>query len=94
MQLKLGFSVEKKMLYMQCINISVPVSLSTYIQWRVIKGAGGGGEVRGMWKDVTSRSTFQNRIISMQKYFRKNFPIAVLSANQDSLNKQLSFFLV
>ena len=58
------------------------------------KGGGGGGEVRGIWKDVTSRSTFQNRIISMQKYFRKNFPIAVLSANQDSLNKQLSFFLV
>ena len=63
MQLKLGFSIERKC---YVYNISITLSpLSIYI-YTVACREGGGDEVWGMWKDVTPPSTFQNRIRFMQ----------------------------
>ena len=64
MQLKLGFSIERKC---YVYNISITLSpLSIYIYTVAYREGGGGDEVWEMWKDVTPPSTFQNRIRFMQ----------------------------
>ena len=90
---KIRFQYWEKMLYIQYINNSVPLSLSTYIQWRAVKEGGGGGWGAGNIKRCYTPFHFSEPYQIYAKYFRKNFPIAVLSVNRDSPKKQLSFFL-
>ena len=92
MQLKLGFSVEKKMLYMQCINISVPISLSTYIQWRVIKGAGG---VRcgGCGKMLHPVPLFRTVSYLCKNIFEKIFQLLFFRPIKIRLTSSCHFFL-
>ena len=59
------------MLYIPCINNSVPLPLYLHIYSGVPWRRGGGGEVRGMWKDVTLPSTFQSRIRFIENIFGK-----------------------
>ena len=93
MQLKLGFSIEKKC---YIYNISITLSPSLYLHiysgvpWRRV---GGGGWGAGNIKRCYTPFHFSEPYQIYAKYFRKNFPIAVLSVNRDSPKKQLSFFL-
>ena len=71
MQLKLGFSIERKC-YIYHVSITLSPYLSIYIYTVACReGGGGGGEVRGMWKDVTLPSTFQSRIRFIENIFGK-----------------------
>ena len=74
MQLKLGFSIERKC-YIYHVSITLSPNLSLYIYTVTCREGGewGGDDVRGMWIDVTLPSTFQNRIRFMENIFGKIF---------------------
>ena len=93
MQLKLGFSIERKC---YIYNISITLSpLSIYIYTVACRegGRGGGGEVWGMWKDVTPPSTFQNRIRFMQNIFGKTSQLSFFRAVETHPTSSCHLFL-
>ena len=94
MQLKIGFSIEKKC-YVYIYNISITLSpLSIYIYTVVCREGGRGGALgAGNVERCYTPFHFLEPYQIYAKYFRKNFPIAALSFNRDSRNKQLSFIL-
>ena len=93
MQLKLGFIIERECyIYIYNISITLNLSLSTYIQWRAVK-EGGGGEVQGMWKDVSHPSTFQNSIRFMQNIFGKISQLPFFRSIENHPTSSCHFFL-
>ena len=95
MQLKLGFSIKRKC-YIYNISITLPppppppsffLHIYSGVPWR--RGEWGAEDVGRCYTTFHFSEPYQ----IYAKYFRKNFPIAVLSVNRDSPKKQLSFFL-
>ena len=90
---KIRFQYCERMLYIQYINNSEPLSIYIYTVACRVGGRGTGGEVQGMWKDVSRPSTFQNSIRFMQNIFGKISQLPLFRSIKNHPTSSCHFFL-